>query len=161
MESTNFQRMIALADEVFSYRTDPEQLDVNEAVIEKLHTLHASTLSEHVLGDGPVVWILLIPTTLETMHQFINSKITERQLLEQTKAGEMYEAIYLCSALVLPEFRRKGLAKQLTLEAIHKIQYEYPIKFLYVWPFSKEGEELSELMSEQLGLPLLARKMHD
>ena len=153
--------MIALADEVFSYRTDPEQLDVNETVIEKLHTLHAATLSEHVEGDGPVVWILLIPTTIETMHQFVDCKITERQLLEQTRAGELYEAIYLCSALVLPELRRKGLAKKLTLEAIQKIQNDYPIKFLYVWPFSKEGDQLSVLLSQQLGLPLKVRKVKD
>ena len=67
--------MIRLAGEVFSARTDPDQLDVDEAVIERLQSLHPATLSEHVEGDGPVVWILLIPTTRETMDLFLITRL--------------------------------------------------------------------------------------
>ena len=37
--------MIQLAEETFSVRTDPNQLDVTEAVIEKLREIHPATLS--------------------------------------------------------------------------------------------------------------------
>ena len=110
--------MIQLAEETFSVRTDPNQLDVTEAVIEKLREIHPATLSEHTVDDGPVVWILLIPSSTETMHRFLNEEISERELLNEVIPGQGYDSIYLCSALVLPEFRKKGLAMQLTLEAI-------------------------------------------
>ena len=70
MPLSNFERMIALVNESFDARNDPEQLDVNEEVIALLQQLHPATLSEHNEGDGPVVWILLIPTTVTLMHQF-------------------------------------------------------------------------------------------
>ena len=58
--------MIALADEVFSYRTDPEQLDVNEAVIEKYPFIDGPWSFFHqdspkktiaVTGDHSVKWV--------------------------------------------------------------------------------------------------------
>jgi hypothetical protein len=47
---SNYERLIALADEVFAVRKDPEQLDVNEDVMEKLHAIHPATLSDKDLG---------------------------------------------------------------------------------------------------------------
>ncbi len=150
--------MLQLAEDVFAVRRDPDQLDVNEAVIEKLQHIHPSTLSEHIDGDGPVVWILLIPTTLETMNKFLSHDYTERELFEKTNPGEKYEAIYLCSALVLPEFRSKGLAKKLSIEAINAIREKHRIKSLFVWPFSEEGNKLAEKIAMTRGLALMKRK---
>ena len=118
--------MIQLAEETFSVRTDPNQLDVTEAVIEKLREIHPATLSEHTVDDGPVVWILLIPSSTETMHRFLNEEISERELLNEVIPGQVYDSIYLCSALVLPEFRKKGLAMQLTLEAVSSTHLTLP-----------------------------------
>ena len=153
----NFERMIELANEVFSARTDLDQLDVDEKIMEKLQSIHPATLSEHVEGDGPVVWILLIPTTTVVMEKFISKKIGERQLLEQTTPGEKYDSLYLCSALVLPEFRKKGLASKVTLNAVKEIQNDHAIKTLFVWPFSNEGEQLATQLAKKLHLPLLTR----
>lgn len=74
MFSSNFERMINLAVETFAAHNDPNQLDVNEEVIKQLEQLHPATLSEHNEGDGPVVWILLIPTTTSLMNEFIKEK---------------------------------------------------------------------------------------
>src|SRR5436190_1190516 len=108
MSSTNFERMIQLASETFAAHNDPEQLDVDEEIIERLKLLHPDTLSDYIEGDGPVVWILLIPTTVDLMNQFISEKISEKDLLDKTPLNIKYDALYLCSALVLPEFRRRG-----------------------------------------------------
>lgn len=108
MSHTNFDRMIQLAEDVFSAHNDPAQLDVDEKVMARLERIHPATLSEHVEGDGPVVWILLIPTTIDLMNRFVAEEISETELLNQTPLEIKYEALYLCSALVLPEFRRKG-----------------------------------------------------
>ena len=113
--ATNFERMIALVSETFAIQNDPEQLNVNEEVIAQLQQLHPATLSEHLDGDGPVVWILLIPTTVTLMHQFITKEISETELLNKTPLNIKYDALYLCSASTLPEFRGKGLTKQIAL----------------------------------------------
>lgn len=149
--------MIELADEVFAAHSDPAQLDVDEAVMQQLERIHPSTLSEYAVEDGPVVWILLIPTTIDLMNHFVAEEISEKELLDQTPLDIKYEATYLCSAMVLPEYRRKGLATKVGTEAIKQIRADHPIKYLFTWNFSKEGGELADLASKHESLPLLKR----
>ena len=157
MSSPNFERMIQLAEEVFSVKNDPNQLDVNPAVLERLQKIHPATVAEYDDGNGPVAWILLIPTTLELMHQFIEKKISEKELFDLTPLNTKYEALYLCSALVLEEYRRKGIAKRLTMEAIENIRKDHPLKALFVWPFSKEGNLGAAEVARLTSLPLYKR----
>jgi len=149
--------MIQLSDEVFSSRTDPDQLNVNENVMEYLHLIHPDTIAEHDDGNGPICWILCIPTTLDLMTQFINQEISERELYELTPLNTKYESIYLCSALLLEEFRGEGIAQHLCVKAIENIKIDHPITALFFWSFSKEGEKLAEKVSGLLGLPLHKR----
>lgn len=157
MALSNFERMIQLADEVFSSRTDPDQLNMDENVMEHLQLIHPNTISEFDEGNGPVCWILCIPTTLNLMTQFITQEITERELYELTPLNIKYEAIYLCSALLLEEFRGKGIAQKLGLSAIENIMMDHPIKALFFWSFSKEGEKIANKASSLLDLPLYKR----
>ena len=129
--------MIQLADDFFATRTDPNQLSVDEKVIERLQNIHPSTMSEYDDGNGPVVWILVIPTTVELMNRFLANAISEKELFELTPLNTKYEALYLWSALVLEEYRNKGIATKLTVEAIECIRKDHPIKSLFVWAFSK------------------------
>jgi hypothetical protein len=153
----NYERMIQLSEEVFSSRTDPDQLNVNENVMDHLQLIHPDTISEYDDGNGPICWILCIPTTLDLMNQFINKKISERELYELTPLNTKYEAIYLCSALLLEEFRGKGIAQTLGVRAIENIKIDHSIKALFFWSFSKEGEKLAEKVSELMSLPLFKR----
>lgn len=157
MALSNFERMIQLAEDIFAYKSDPNQLDVDQEVIEKLHRIHPATLSEYDDGDGPVAWVLLIPTTLDLMHKFLEHKISEKELFDLTSEDTVYDALYLCSALVLEEYRRKGLTKQLSLTAIEKIRKDHPLKALFVWAFSKEGDLASEAIARIASLPLYKR----
>jgi len=157
MALSNYERLIQLADEVFSSRTDPDQLNVDENVMEHLQLIHPDTISEYDDGNGPVCWILCIPTTLDLMTQFIDQKISERELYELTPLNSKYEAIYMCSALLLEEFRGKGIAQKLALQAIENIKIDHNIKALFFWAFSKEGEKLAEKLSGLIGLPLYKR----
>lgn len=142
--TSNFERMIKLAEDTFAHRTDSNQLSVDEDVLIRLHRIHPATVSEYDDGNGPVVWILVIPTTIDLMTRFLESKISEKELYELTPLKANYEALYLCSAMVLPEFRGKGIAKKLTVQAIESIKKDHPIKSLFVWAFSKEGDGLAE-----------------
>lgn len=143
-----------MADEVFASRTDPDQLNVNEEVISHLHQMHPATVSEFDDGNGPAAWILGFPTTTDLMNRFLDNKISEKELYELTPLNIPYEALYLCSAMVLPEYRRKGIVEKLTLKAIESIRKDQPIKALFVWAFSKEGEALAEKIAARTGLPL-------
>jgi hypothetical protein len=96
MGLSNFERMIQLSDAIFSSRNDPNQLNVDENVMERLQLIHPNSISEYDDGNGPVCWILCIPTTLDLMTQFINQKISEKELYELTPLNTKYEAIYLC-----------------------------------------------------------------
>ena len=157
MAKSNFERMIQLADEVFSAHNDLAQLEVDEAVMRRLEQIHPATLSEHVEGDGPVVWILLIPTTKDLMDRFVAEEISETELLNKTPLKGKYEALYLCSALVLPEWRKKGLATKVGLEAMKQIRADHPIQYLFTWNFSPEGASLADNAARHEGLPLLKR----
>jgi len=154
MALSNFERMIQLADEVFAVKNDPSQLDVNQQVIERLQKIHSATVSEQVDGNGPVAWVLLIPTTLDLMNRFLKSEISEKELFDLTPLDTTYETLYLCSALVLEEYRRKGITKHLVLSAIEKIRLDHPLKALFVWAFSPEGDLASETIARLASMPL-------
>lgn len=149
--------MIQLAEDVFAVRNDPDQLDVNQDVLDQLRRIHPATISEFDDGHGPVAWVLLIPTTLGLMDQFLNHSISEKELYEQTPLDAAYEAIYLCSAMVLEEYRRKGIARQLTLKAIDSIRKDHPIKAMFVWSFTTAGDITADTISQMTSLPLLKR----
>lgn len=157
MSSDNYKRMIRLAEEVFAIQNDPGQLDVNPDVILELLRIHRSTVSEYDDGNGPVAWVLLIPTTSGLMKRFLEKEITEKELFELTPADTAFEALYLCSALVLEEYRRQGIMKRVALEAIENMRKDHPLESLFVWPFSKEGELAAESLARLTSLPLYKR----
>jgi GNAT superfamily N-acetyltransferase len=157
MPVSNFERMIQLAEDVFAVKNDPEQLDVNQDVLDRLKRIHPSTVSEYADENGPVAWVLVIPTTLDLMHQFLKHKISEKELFELTPPDSTYEALYLCSAMVLEEYRRKGIAKQLALKAIEDIRRDHPLKALFTWAFTEEGDLGAETVAGLTSLPLYKR----
>ena len=71
MALSNFERMIQLAEDTFAAKNDPEQLDVNQDIIVRLQRIYPAKVSEYDDGNGPVAWVLLIPTTLDLMNQFL------------------------------------------------------------------------------------------
>ena len=157
MYQDNLERMIKLADEFFETKNDPTQISVTEQTMALLKKIHPSTMSEISTEKGPIAWILLIPTTHELMQKFITKAINEQDLLRDTPLGGTYDAIYLCSALVLPEHRGKGLAKRLASDAIKSIAAEHPIRQLFYWGFSIEGEKLASAIAGEFHLPLHKR----
>lgn len=149
--------MLQLAEDVFASRSDPEQLDVNQEVIEHLKKIHPSTVSEYDEGNGPVAWVLLIPTTYALMHEFVMCRISEKELFERTPLNTTYDALYLCSALVLEEYRKQGIAKKMILKAAEDIRKQHPIRALASWAFSKEGDSGAETIAKLSSLPLFKR----
>ncbi len=157
MPQSNYERLLELAEETFAVRKDPAQLDVDEEVLEHLRNIHPATVSERDDGNGPVAWVLLIPTTTELMEAFVSGAITERELYERTPVGGVYGAVYLCSALVLEEYRRQGITRELALDALERVRQDHPVSALFVWSFSPEGRKSAVAIAREAGLPLLER----
>jgi hypothetical protein len=157
MPKNNLERMIQLADDVFDVQHDPEQIQINERILARLKKIHPASISEKNTRNGPVAWVLILPTSHRLMDLFITKQITERELFRRTHAGKSYDAAYLCSALVLPEYRRKGIARRLTVQSVKSIQKQHPIRNLFYWQFSKAGKKLAEEAANRLHLPLHER----
>src|ERR1017187_9054929 len=100
MPLSNFERMIELADKVFATKNDPDQLDVDEQVLERFRLIHPATVSEYDDGNGPVAWLILLPTNLNLMNCFLKKEISEKELFYLTEPNTTYDALYLCSAMV-------------------------------------------------------------
>ena len=156
-QGSHFERLIALADAVFDVKNDADQLDVNEDVLARLEEIHPACVSEYADDKGPAAWILMIPCTKAVMEAFLEGRLSEKALFENCLPGQIYESIYLCSALVLEEYRRKGIARELSLEAIRKIRSDFHVQHLFVWAFSAEGLRCAHNLAEISGLPMLVK----
>ena len=155
---TNLQRMLDLVEEAFYERDDAEgQITVNEEERAHLQAISPHCLSEYDDGNGPAIWLLVIPTTHQLMHSFIGGQIDEVSLLMNTPPGVSYDALYLCSAITLPEYRHKGLTMKLAMDAIDNICKKQPIQSLFYWPFSDDGKKLAERIADYTKLPLAER----
>ncbi|MBK9191488.1 MAG: hypothetical protein IPM77_08200 [Crocinitomicaceae bacterium] len=126
--------------------------------MKKLAALHPATMGEVADEKGPLIWVLLIPTTQHVMEEFIAGKISEREILEKTSPDQKFECIYLCSVSTLKEMRGKGETKNLCLNQFKSICKDHPVKNLYVWAFSESGEKLAESLAAETGLELKKRK---
>ncbi len=157
LAETQRERMIKLAEEFFETKNDPGQLAIGEGVLERLRALHPSAVTQESDDGGPVAWLLLLPTTSGVMEKFLAKEIGERELLDLTPPGASYDAVYLCSILVLPERRNKGLARRLTVQGLRAIMADHPVRALFVWEFSEEGGRLARAVAQELSLPLRTR----
>ena len=154
---SNHEHLLQLAEDAFAMRSDPAQLQVDEHVLEHLRQLHPATVCEATDAHGPIAWVLLIPTTLELMHAFLSGRITEQELVDRTPMAGPYQAVYLCSGLVLPEHQRKGLATRMTLEALDHMRKDHPIEAPFMWTFSEAGLASAKAIATAAGLPLWER----
>jgi hypothetical protein len=154
----NLERMITLAGEFFKTKNDPDQISINKRSMTRLGKIHPSAMTERRNKKGPIAWMLVIPTTHNLMNKFISKEINEHQLLYKKPLQTTYDALYLCSALVLPEERGKGFAKRLAMNAVKSIKRQHPIKSLFYWAFSVEGKRLAMSIAKACELPLYARK---
>jgi len=158
LDVDNLGRMIRLAEEFFDMKNDPDQLSVDRESRARLSAIHPATMSEERDENGPIAWILVIPTVHALMEAFIRGEINERELLDRTLPGGVYNALYLCSALVLPEHRGKGLARCLTSRAISAIRHDHPLRSLFYWSFSGAGDSLAASVAGESDLPLYRRE---
>lgn len=153
-KKTNFTRMLTLIDEVFATRNDPDQIQVTNHQMKKLKKIHPLCLSEYADENGPLICVLMIPTTNQIMQEFLINQISEKELLDKTPINTKYDTIYLCSVTTLPELRGLGKTKALCINTIKEMCRDNPITDLFVWPFSIEGLHLAQTIATNVQLKL-------
>lgn len=146
-----------IAEEFFGTHQDPDQIPISQESHDKLLKLHPRSVIYKLIDEKLVAWIVVVPTISELMNKFISGEITERELFNLTEPQKSYDALYLCSSFVLPEYRRKGYAIELFLKAIKDISQNKKIQ-LFAWPFSKEGQKLAKKLKQTLNTDILIRK---
>ena len=142
--------MLELTENIFKTEKDPEQIPINKKSLHKLLRLHPKAPTYLLNKKGGLMgWVVVVPTNKKLAGNFLNLKISEKELFEKTKPLKKYSAIYLCSAIVLPRYRRKGYATEMFIKAINNIPKEKNVLFFY-WPFNKSGKKLENILGLKL-----------
>ncbi len=136
------EKTAPITERFFGTAVDPEQIPIVPESREKMKKL--SPYCFHTAfdsNDNPVSWVIRIPTTRELKEKFMRKEITEREMFDQTVPAQTYDALYLCTSFTIPEFRRKGIARALTIETIEKFKENSPNIQLFSWIYSSDGEK--------------------
>ncbi len=150
MNKDAFKRVLEISEQFFGTQDDPEQMPISQDSADKLLSIHPGTIVyKFDENKNPVAWAVIVPTSLKTKDDFLQKTITEKQLLDIATKEKKFDAIYLCAAFVLPEYRRMGYAKALLIEAIKNVFNGKDIP-LYGWIYSEEGRILLNSVSMEL-----------
>lgn len=143
----------AIAEDAFRTAEDPTQVQIRPGggtwLIDNIpECMRVIRYDKQVVGST-----LIVPTSREVMQLFLNKKINEAELFARVRAAAapIWEAIYLCSAVLLPEHRGKGVA---TTSAMLSIDWvlanKNPRPDFYVWPTNADGMHATQRMKELL-----------
>jgi len=105
-------------------------------------------------GDDPIAWSAVLPTSKKDMVDFLDRKLSERDLFEKSIASPSFEALYLFVVVVMPDYRKQGLGISLIKHQIKYFQDKYNIKDFYAWAFSPEGEKLILSLQKDLSMDI-------
>ncbi len=138
-----------ITEKYFGTQNDPDQIPINRDSLEKFYALSSYCLNCAYEGDKPVSWTVSIPTSLKLMNDFLEQRITEKELFNQTQTGDN-EALYICSAFTVPEFRGKGIAKVLLTEQTQAFLSDNPNMEVFTWIWSNEGDKLVKSLPDEI-----------
>ncbi len=150
---------MTIAERIYGTASDPQMIAVKPESVEKLNNLGSKWFFYELdQNSRPISWIVVLPTQIELMKKFLGKEISEQQLLDQTKSEKHYKALYLCSAITIPEYRRQGLAFNLLTQAIRHYQGKHHTEQFFSWPLSPEGSALVYRLQKDLNLTIQVRR---
>jgi GNAT superfamily N-acetyltransferase len=158
MNKDSFEKIKKISEEFFGTKSDPEQIEINQENADELYKLHSGTIIyKFNEKDEPIAWVTTIPTSIHVMNDFLDKKISERELMGLALKEKSFEALYLCGVFVLPEYRNMGYGKSMLLQGIEKVSQDKDIP-LYCWNYSEEGRMLIKSLSLVVGKEIKCRE---
>jgi hypothetical protein len=147
-----------MAEDYFGTDTDPEQMRPSDGS-RKWMLENARGYNNIIRHKRDIVgYSFMLPCSIKLMEQFLSGAISEFNLFEQikkTKFGKCPESIYLCTAFIKPEFRRRGFVTTAYVKAIKKATSNYKYKpILFYWKYTEEGEKIALKVAKLTGLKL-------
>jgi GNAT superfamily N-acetyltransferase len=150
--------ILKTAEEYFGTSEDVEQIPATQEALERNLALHPKSFIYKTTEDNKLIgWVTVLPTSKKLAEDFLSNKITERELLYLTSFSEEYEALYFCSAFILPEHRRKGYSFKMFMEAIEWIPC-VPDQLMFAWPITLEGEMLIAKLEQFLNVEIKVKQ---
>ena len=157
LNPTLTQGLLSGLEGYFHTEEDSEQVPISLESHKYLLAVRPSSLATSFSDDGTLVAsVVTIPTTKEITDLFMSGEITEKELFDRTEPRGNSEALYLMSAFVAPDYRRRGLGIQLTKELISKIDSDAKLT-LFAWPTSEEGKKFTNALQENIHRAILVR----
>lgn len=105
-------------------------------------------------GSDVIGWSLVLPASKNAMKKFLKEELTEKELFLDTLENKKFETLYVFAAIVMPEYRNKGLAKELLSYQIKYFKSEYEITDFFAWTFSEEGKKLVASLERELNIKI-------
>ena len=158
LTSKQLEKTLEIAEKFYGTSSDPEQIPITKDSFVRLMSIHQEAIKLETDGDdNPISWVVVVPTSKENMELFLENKVNEKELFDKAVDEKSFEALYLCSAFTIPEYRGMGYAKKLLMDAINEFASEKSVE-LYAWVYSKEGESLIKALIKDLDREIKIRK---
>ncbi|HXK36492.1 MAG TPA: hypothetical protein VJ553_02830 [Candidatus Paceibacterota bacterium] len=147
-----------IAERIFGTRQDPDQIPINRKSLRKLMTLSPEAIQHKLDERGePIAWVVVVPTTKELMEEFLQGRLTERQLFDRTEPRNEYDALYFSSAITVPEHRRRGIAIELFQRAVERIPHPSDVA-IFAWPTTDDGRAMAKALAGRFGIEVRLRQ---
>lgn len=145
----DFEEMTIIGEQIFYTEDDDTQ---SKASVE--NCIGISNVDPYCYvsikeNDKNMAWSIVLPTSIDNMNKFLKGEINEAQLSEASKSNPCFECLYFMAVIVLPEYRKMGLAKFLLKEQIKYFQEKYSIDKFFGWIFTKDGNLLADSMKKE------------
>jgi hypothetical protein len=157
-----FREACRLAEKYFKVSEDPEQMPADHDSSIWLSKNFPESLNTITLNGKLIGYTFILVCSREDMLDFVSKKINERQLWVRVKKNfdrHNFNAMYVCTVIITPKYRRRGIALMALKEHIARITaFTRKDVRIFYWAWSKEGEKLAQAIKNILKIPIYFRK---
>lgn len=156
-------KAMQIAENVFATGSDPFQIDINDENLQWTirKTPQCWTL---ILVDGECVGsAAVLPTSSETMREFLAGTLNENEMMEKVKANahelKTADCLYLSGVSILPQFQNQGISAQAFIHTVEAAKKEFgSIRHLFCWTNSDASTALIEKIRSSTGWTIQEKK---
>ena len=149
--------------EFFGMPNDPEQFQATKENRDYIYSHLRKFLNIIRFGNEIIGYSFMIPCSNNIADLFIKKRISENDLFNRVKEERIddtnFEAIYLCSSIIRPEHRRKGLALEGFVKLIKPLMEKRNFKSrFFFWGYTPAGRAAVLKLARVLNVCIEERK---